>query len=97
MESYKNLRDGHNNHYLDHKPIIFRTENGELAKTDKNVADGLAMHFKDVCNIKVVVDWDFIDNIPKKSVLNCIGDLVSFPELGTFFYRLAWYEALSDD
>ena len=57
-------------HNVDHNPIIFRMANGELTNNAKNVADGLAMHFKDIYNRKVAVDWDFIDNIPRKSVHN---------------------------
>ena len=55
-KAIKTLRDGHNAHHLDHKPIVFRIANSELTKTDKNVADGLAMHFKDIYNRKVAVD-----------------------------------------
>ena len=92
-KAMKSLRDGHNAHDVDYKPFMFRMANGELTKTDKNAADGLARNFKDTCNRKVAVDWDFVDNIARKYVLNCIGRLMRFPELGTHLYRLSWHKA----
>ena len=65
-KAMKILRDGHNAHHVDNKPITFRMENGVMTTTENNVADGVARHFKDVCNRNVSVDWDFIANVPKK-------------------------------
>ena len=67
--------------------------NGVLTKSDKDVADGLAINLEDICNRKVSVDWVFIAAIPRKPILSCIGGVMRYSELGTCLHRLTWHKA----
>ena len=92
-KSIKSLRDGHMSHHVYHKHIAFRMTSGALTKSDKDVAEGLANNFEHVCNRKASVDWEFIDSIPRKPILECIGGTMRHTELGTCLHHLAWHAA----
>ena len=51
------------------------------------------MHFEDICNRKVSVDWDFIATIPRKLILSCIGGVARYSELSACPHCLTWHKA----